>query len=203
MTVLIPNGAEKGDSLTSMICNEIVNVELLEGKVWLVVRPSGDITCWMVPLLCPVCGGAWHFERETIEENLKYLREQLVGYIIAGIHYHTNVAEGNIRATQTWLYEDSDVFGPLVSKIPEHVTTSSFPAVSIILEKRTPLDVNLSGSEEEIRARFDIPPEEDIEQAMQDLHELHGDAFDVEDDIMLLIHPFAILEATEVMDGFL
>lgn len=38
---------------------------------------------------------------------------------------------------------------------------------------------------------------------MQDLHELQDEAFDVEDDIMLFIHPFAILEIVEVMDYLL
>ncbi len=38
---------------------------------------------------------------------------------------------------------------------------------------------------------------------MQDLHELQDEAFDVEDDIMLLIHPFAILEITKDMDYLL
>lgn len=203
MTVLIPNGAERGESLASMLCNGIDNIELIDGKVWLIIRPSGDITCWMIPLLCPVCGGVWHFEKETIDTNLNFLREQLVGYVIAGTHYHTNVTEENIRAMQTWLYEDSSVFEPLVANIPEHLTTPTFPAVSLILEKRTPLEVNLSGTEEEIRSRFDILPEEDFEEAMQELRELQEEAFDVEDDIMLLIHPFAVLEATEVMDDLL
>lgn len=203
MAVLIPNEADRGESLASMLCNEIDNIELIDGKVWLVIRPAGDITCWTFPLLCPVCGSVWHFEKETIEEKLNYLREQLIGYVIAGIQYHTNVTEEKIRVMQTWLYEDSNVFEPLVANIPEHLTSSNFPAVSIILEKRTPLDVNLRGTEEEIRARFEIPLEENFGEAMQDLRELQEEAFDVEDDIMLLIHPFAILEATEVMDDIL
>lgn len=200
MAILIPNEADRGESLASMLCNEIDNIELIDGKIWLVIRPAGNVTCWMFPLLCPICGGVWHFEKETIDENLNHLREQLIGYVIAGIQYQTNVTEENIRAMQTWLYADSDVFAPLVANISEHLTTPSFPAVSLILEKRTPLEVNLSGTEEEIRARFDIPLGEDFEEAMQDLHELQKDAFNVEDDIMLLIHPFAILEAMEVLD---
>lgn len=203
MSVLIPNETDQGESLASMLCNKIDNIELIDGKVWLVIRPSGDITCWMLPLLCPVCGGAWHFEKGTIEANLNHLREQLVGYVIAGIHYQTNVTEENIRAMQTWLYADSDIFAPLVANIPEHLMTTNFPAVSLILEKRTPLDVDLSGTQEEIRDRFDIPPEEDFGEAMQDLRELQEEGFAVEDDMMLLIHPFAILEAAEVMDDLL
>jgi len=48
--------------------------------------------------------------------------------------------------------------------------------------------------------QFDIQPEEDFEEVMRDLRELQEEGFDVEDDIMLLIHPFAILEATEHLD---
>lgn len=203
MAVLIPNGAMQGEPLASMLCDVIDDVELVDEKVWLIIRPSGEIAGWMIPLLCPVCGGGWHFDISRIRETLDHLRKQLVGYVIAGIHYQTNVNEENIRAMQTWLYEDSGVFEPLVANIPEHLTSSSFPAVSMILEKRILLDVNLSGTEEEIRARFDIPSEEDFEEVMQDLRELQGEAFDVEDDIMLLIHPFAILEATEVLDDLL
>lgn len=203
MAVIVPNESERGESLVSMLCNEIDNIELFNEKIWLVIRPSGDITCWMIPLLCPVCGEAWHFDGSHIEDTLAYLREQFIGYIIAGIHYQTSVTEESIRSMQAWLYEDSNLFSPLVANIPEHLTRSNFPAVSVVLEKRTPLDVNLSGTEEEIRARFDIPLEEDFEEAMQELLELQEEAFDVEDDIMLLIHPFAILEATEVMDDLL
>ncbi len=56
MAVLIPDGAEQGDSLASMICNEINNIEFHDGKVWLVIRSAGDITYRMPPLLGPVCG---------------------------------------------------------------------------------------------------------------------------------------------------
>lgn len=202
MAVLIPTGAERGDSLASMLCNKIDNIELYDGKVWLVIRTAGDITCWMIPLLCPVFGGGWHFDISGIKQTLDHLREQLVGYVIAGIHYQTNVTEENIHAMQRWLYEDSGVFETLIASVPEHLSPSTFPAISMIMEKRTHLDVNLSGTEEEIRARFDIPPEENFEEAMQYLRELQEEAFDVEDDIMLLVHPFAILEATEVFDDF-
>jgi hypothetical protein len=203
MAVLIPNGAMQGESLASMLCDVIDGVELIDEKVWLIIRPSGDLACWMIPLICPVCGGGWHFDISRIRETLDHLREQLTGYVIAGIHYQTNVTEENIRTMQIWLYQDSGMFEPLVANIPEHLTSSAFPAVSMVLEKRILLDVNLSGTEEEIRARFDIQPQEDFEEVMQDLRDLQGEAFNVEDDIMLLIHPFAILEATEVLDDFL
>ncbi len=64
------------------------------------------------------------------------------------------------------------MFESLVANIPEHLTTPAFPAVSLILEKRTTLEMDLSGTEEEIRARFDIPPEEGFDETMQDLREL-------------------------------
>jgi hypothetical protein len=91
-----------------------------------------------------------------------------------------------VRAMQTHLYSDSDIFTPLVKDIPEHVGMSVFPAVALILEKQIPLEMDLSGTEE------------DFEEAMSDLRELQEDGYDVEDDLMLLIHPFALLEATEV-----
>jgi hypothetical protein len=199
MTVLIPqNDNPHGESFASMLSNEISGVHFVNDKVWLIVSPAGDITSWLIPLLCPVCGGAWHFNAGNIEETLATLREKLAGFTLAGIHYQTQVTEPNIRAMQTHLYSDSDIFTPLVEDIPEHTGVSVFPAVALILEKQVPLEMDLSGTEEEIRARFDLDPEEDFEEAISDLRELQEDGYDVEDDLMLLIHPFAMLEATEV-----
>ena len=201
MTVLIPQDDHPlGESFASMLSNEISGVQFVNSKVWLVVSPAGDITSWLVPLLCPVCGGAWHFSAENIHETVAYLREKLVGFVLAGMHYHVQVTEQSVRAMQTGLYSDSDIFAPLVATIPEHTGMFAFPAVALILEKRVPLEMDLSGTEEEIRARFDLDPEEDFEKAMSDLHELQEDGYDVEDDLMLLIHPFAMLECTEVFN---
>ena len=199
MTVLIPQDDHPlGESFASMLSNEISGVQFVNSKVWLVVSPAGDITSWLVPLLCPVCGGAWHFNAGNIEEILSTLREKLAGFTLAGMHYHTHVTEPNVRAMQAWLYSDSDIFAPLVDDISEHAEMFVFPAVALILEKQVLLDMDLSGTEEEIRARFDIHPEEDFVVAMSDLRELQEDGYDVEDDFMVLIHPFAMLEATEV-----
>ncbi len=117
-----------------------------------------------------------------------------------GMHYHTQVTEPNIRAMQTWLYSDSDIFAPLVADIPEHAGISAFPAVALILEKQVPLEMDLSGTEEEIRTRFDLESNENFQEALSNLSELQEDSYDVEDDLMLLIHPFAMLEATEVFN---
>lgn len=117
------------------------------------------------------------------------------------MHYQTQVTEPNIRAVQTNVYFDSDIFTPLVEDIPEHTGMSVFPAVALILEKQVPLEMDLSGTEEEIRARFEIMPEEDFEEAMSELRELQEEEYDVEDDLMLLIHPFALLEATKVFNS--
>ena len=201
MTVFIPQYDNSlGESFASMLSNEISGVQFMNDKVWLVVSPAGDITSWLVPLLCPVCGGAWHFNAENIHETVSYLRKKLVGFILAGMHYHTQVTEQNVRAMQTWLYSDSDIFIPLVANIPEHAGMSAFPSVVLILEKRVPLEMDLSGTEEEIRARFDLEPDEEFEEAMADLRELKEYGYDVEDDLMLLIHPFAMLECTEVFN---
>jgi len=201
MIVLIPQDDNPlGESFASMLSNEISGVQFANNKVWLVVSLAGDITSWLVPLLCPVCGGAWHFSAENIHATAAELREKLVGFILAGMHYHVQVTEQSVRAMQTWLYSDSEIFAPLVANIPEHADISAFPAVALILEKRVPLEMDLSGTEEEIRARFDLDPEEDFEKAMSDLHELQEDGYDVEDDLMLLVHPFAMLECTEVFN---
>lgn len=67
MIVLIPqNDNPLGESFASMLSNGISDIKLIGDNVWLVVSPSGDITSWMIPLLCPVCGGAWHFDAENI-----------------------------------------------------------------------------------------------------------------------------------------
>lgn len=201
MTVLIPQDDNPlGESFASMLSNEIGGVQFVNDKVWLVVSPAGDITSWLVPLLCPVCGGAWHFNAENIHETVAYLREKLVGFDLAGMHYHTQVTEQNVRAMQTNVYFDSDIFTPLVADVPEHAGISVFPAVALILEKQVPLEMDLSGTEEEIRARFEIMPEEDFEKAISELRELQEDSYNVEDDLMLLIHPFAMLECTEVFN---
>lgn len=201
MTVLIPQDDHPlGESFAPMLSNEISGVQFVNDKVWLVVSPAGDITSWLVPLLCPVCGGAWHFIAGNIEETLASLREKLAGFTLAGMHYHTQVTEQSVRAMQTWLYSDSDIFAPLVASIPEHAEISTFPAVALILEKRVPLEMDLNGTEEEIRARFEIMPADDFEEAMSELRELQEDSYDVEDDLMLLIHPFAMLECTEAFN---
>lgn len=101
---------------------------------------------------------------------------------------------------QTHLYSDSDIFTPLVEDVPEHAEISAFPAVALILEKQVPLEMDLSGTEEEIREQFDLDPAEDFQEAMSDLRELQEDGYDVEDDLMLLIHPFALMECTEVFN---
>jgi hypothetical protein len=183
-----------------MLSNEISDVQFINDKVWLVVSPAGDIISWLIPLLCPVCGGAWHFNAGNIEETLAYLREKLSGFTLAGMHYQTQVTEPNIRAMQTHLYSDSDIFTLLVEDIPEHTEIAIFPAVALILEKQVPFEMDLIGTEEEIRTRFDLNPGEDFEEAMSDLRELQEDGYDVEDDLMLLIHPFAMLECTEVFN---
>jgi hypothetical protein len=201
MTVFIPQYDNSlGESFASMLSNEISGVQFMNDKIWLVVSPTGDITSWLVPLLCPVCGGAWHFNADNIEETLASLREKLAGFTLVGMHYHTQVTEPNIRAMQTWLYSDSDIFAPLVADIPEHAGISAFPAVALILEKQVPLEMDLSGTEEEIRTRFDLESNENFQEALSNLSELQEDSYDVEDDLMLLIHPFAMLEATEVFN---
>ncbi len=201
MTVFIPQYDNSlGESFASMLSNEISGVQFMNDKIWLVVSPTGDITSWLVPLLCPVCGGAWHFNADNIEETLASLREKLAGFTLVGMHYHTQVTEPNIRAMQTWLYSDSDIFAPLVADIPEHAGISAFPAVALILEKQVPLEMDLSGTEEEIRTRFDLESNENFQEALSNLRELQEDSYDVEDDLMLLIHPFAMLEATEVFN---
>jgi len=201
MTVFIPQYDNSlGESFASMLSNEISGVQFMNDKIWLVVSPTSDITSWLVPLLCPVCGGAWHFNADNIEETLASLREKLAGFTLVGMHYHTQVTEPNIRAMQTWLYSDSDIFAPLVADIPEHAGISAFPAVALILEKQVPLEMDLSGTEEEIRTRFDLESNENFQEALSNLSELQEDSYDVEDDLMLLIHPFAMLEATEVFN---
>ena len=201
MTVLIPQDDHPlGESFASMLSNEISGVQFVNDKVWLVVSPTGDITSWMIPLLCPVCGGAWHFDAENIHATVAKLREKLTGYTLAGMHYHSQVTEQGVRAMQIHLYSDSDIFPSLVEDIPEHAEISIFPAVALILEKRLSLEMDLNGTEDEIRARFDIDPEEEFEEAMSDLRELQESGYDVEDDLMLLIHPFALLETTEVFN---
>lgn len=201
MTVLIPQDDNPlGESFASMLSNEISGVQFVNDKVWLVVSPTGDVTSWMIPLLCPVCGGAWHFNAENIHATVAELREKLAGYTLAGMHYHSRVTEQSVRAMQTWLYSDSEIFTPLVEDIPEHAEVSTFPAVALILEKRISLEMDLSGTEEEIRERFYIEPDEKFEEAMSDLRELKESGYDVEDDLMLLIHPFALLETTEVFN---
>lgn len=201
MTVHIPQDSNPlGESIASMLCNGISDIKLIGYNVWLVVSPSGDITSWMIPLLCPICGGAWHFDAENIHATVAKLREKLTGYTLAGMHYHSQVTEQGVRAMQIHLYSDSDIFPSLVEDIPEHAEISIFPAVALILEKRLRLEMDLNGTEDEIRARFDIDPEEEFEEAMSDLHELQESGYDVEDDLMLLIHPFALLETTEVFN---
>lgn len=201
MTVLIPQDDHPlGESFASMLSNEISGVQFINDKVWLVVSPAGDITSWMIPLLCPVCGGAWHFDAENIHATVAKLREKLTGYTLAGMNYHSQVTEQGVRAMQIHLYSDSDIFPSLVEDIPEHVEISIFPAVALILEKRLSLEMDLNGTEDEIRVRFDIDPEEEFEEAMSDLRELQESGYDVEDDLMLLIHPFALLETMEVFN---
>jgi hypothetical protein len=201
MTVLIPQDDHPlGESFASMLSNEISGVQFVNDKVWLVVSPVGDITSWLIPLLCPVCGGAWHFNAGNIEETIAELREKLVGFTLAGMHYHTQVTEPHIRAMQTHLYSDSDIFTPLVEDIPEHAGLSAFPAVALILEKQISLEMDLNGTEEEIRVQFDLDPDENFEEAMSGLRELQENGYDVEDDLMLLIHPFALLETAEVFN---
>lgn len=201
MTTLIPQDDNPlGESFASMLSNGISDIKLIGDNVWLVISPSGDITSWMVPLLCPVCGGAWHFDAENIHATVAKLREKLTGYTLAGMHYHSQVTEQGVRAMQIHLYSDSDIFPSLVEDIPEHAEISIFPAVALILERRLSLEMDLNGTEDEIRARFDIDPEEGFEEAMSDLRELQESGYDVEDDLMLLIHPFALLETTEVFN---
>ncbi len=201
MTTLIPQDDNPlGESFASMLSNGISDIKFIGDNVWLVVSPSGDITSWMIPLLCPVCGGAWHFDAEHIHSKVAKLREKLTGYTLAGMHYHSQVTEQGVRAMQNHLYSDSDIFASLVKDIPEHAEISIFPAVALILEKRLSLEMDLNGTEDEIRARFDIDPEEEFEEAMSDLRELQESGYDVEDDLMLLIHPFALLETTEVFN---
>lgn len=152
----------------------------------------------MIPLLCPVCGGSWHFKAENIHATISKLREKLTSYTLAGMHYHSQVTEQSVRAMQIHLYSDSDIFPSLVEDIPEHAEILIFPAFALILEKRVSLEMDLSGTEQEIRERFDLEPEEIFEDAISELRELKKNGYDVEDDLMLLIHPFAILECTEV-----
>jgi hypothetical protein len=102
MTVLIPQDSNLlGESFASMLSNEISGVQFVNDKVWLVVSPAGDITSWMIPLLCPVCGGAWHFNTENIHATAAELREKLVGFVLAGMHYHVRVTEQSVRVMQT------------------------------------------------------------------------------------------------------
>ena len=201
MTVLFPQDDNPlGESFASMLSNEISGVQFINDKVWLVVSPAGDITSWLIPVLCPVCGGAWHFDAKNILATVAELREKLTGYTLASMHYHTLVTEQNVRSMQTNVYFDSDIFAPLVEDIPEHAEMSMFPAVALILEKQISLEMDLSGTEEEIRVQFDLDPDEDFEEAMSGLRELQENGYDVEDDLMLLIHPFALLETAEVFN---
>lgn len=201
MTIFTPrDGNQFGESLSSAFCNEIIDIRATDDRIWLVAGNKAEPTSWMIPLLCPICGEEWHFDEIKINETLSYLRNTLIGYFIGGIHYHSTISPQNAVEVLTKLYSSSDVFDLLVKDIPNHFDDALFPAVALILEKREPLIIDISGSEEEIRGRYEILPDEDFDEAILQLRELEEDGFDVVDDLMLLIHPVSILETVEAFN---
>jgi hypothetical protein len=201
MTAFMPqNGNEFGNSLVFTLCGEIIDIRATDAKIWLVIGDNAEITSWMIPLLCPICGEAWHFDESKIDETLSYLRSKLIGYFIGEIHYQSIVSQQNAKDVLTTLYSSSDVFGPLIKDVPDHFDNALFPAVALMLEKREPLDFDLSGSEDELRSRYEILPDEDFDEAIASIKELQEEEFDVVDDLMLLIHPVSILETVEVFN---
>lgn len=137
MTIFTPrHGNQFGESLASALCNEIIDVRVTDEIIWLVTGNKDEPTSWMIPLLCPVCGEEWHFDKSKIDGTLSYLRNVLIGYFIGGIHYHSIVSQQNSMEVLTKLYSSSDVFGTLVKDIPDHFDIALFPAVALILEKR-------------------------------------------------------------------
>ncbi len=162
---------------------------------------KAEATSWMIPLLCPICGKAWHFDESRIDETLSYLRSKLIGYFVGEIYYHSIVSQQIAKEVLTKLYSSSDVFGPLIKDIPNHFDDVLFPAVALVLEKREPLDIDLCGSEDEIISRYEIFPDEDLDGAIASLKELQVDGFDVVADLMLLVHPVSILETVKVFNG--
>lgn len=185
-----------GEPLGISLCDEITDVKLIDGKVFLVIRSTPE-TVWLLPLLCPVCGQAWHFEEQTIQESVEALRKKMEGFSIFGVVYNLSTTEQNIRAVQSLMYSDFTAYDTLVQNIPEHADDSVFPAISLMIGKVVPLDIDLNGTEEELRERFDIMPDQDFEEEINEWREIQ-DEYDVENDFMLLIHPFALLETREV-----
>ena len=198
-TFLTPDeNASIGEPLGISLCDDIKGVKLIDGKVFLIIRSTHE-TLWLLPLLCPVCGRAWHFEEQTIHEAVDALHKKLDGLTIDGIVYHLNTTEKNIRMVQSLMYSDFSAYDSLVQNIPEHVDEAVFPAISLTIGKVVPLDIDLNGTEDELRERFDIMPGQDFEEEINEWRELQ-DEYDLENDFMLLIHPFALLEAREIFN---
>lgn len=194
-----------GETLTFVLCNQIVDIVSSNGRIWLITGHEDQaITldpAWMIPLLCPICGKAWHFDRNKINDILPQLRETLIGYVVAEIKYYPAVSPQNAKAVLRMLYSSSDVFRPLIEDIPDHFEDGMFPAISLLLEKQEPMDfeLDLSGTEKDIRERYEISIEDNYEEAIAILKEMERDpGVDVTDDLMLLIHPVSVLEVVAV-----
>lgn len=168
---------------------------------------------YLVPLLCPVCGEPWHFIRHDTQEQLTAaLTTAFEGFELADVKFFSHTTADNISATMKALSIGSEPFELFIANAADHIGVDTiFPAMMLAFEQRLP--TTLPSPEElrtmhpeEVRELLDLEPSEDLEAAILEFEGWRTsddfEDFDVEDDIYLVVHPNAILDAIIVEPEF-
>lgn len=151
-----------------------------------------DFVDYLLPLLCPVCGRAWHFTdwQGSMKELEELLSDALKGYEIVAIRsLPAKTSDENV--TQKVFY-DPDLKPILVDNAAAHPGDQSFAAVHVILQKWVPSDD--TAPEGKLPLRYEIFPSEG--DAIEDVKmSLEGS---LDDDLMIVVHLLSVLETVIV-----
>lgn len=177
-------------------------------RLYLVLAPAimdGD-PHYLMPLLCPVCGLPWHFVwNDTPEQLAVALKKSMAGFELVQVKYFPCSTAINIVAVMEKLSLGSGPAELFIENVADHLREDDvFPVITLSFEQRIPSQFPSpeelrSMSQDDVRNALDLDDQEDIEEAIREVEEwMVYDDYEVEDDILLAVHPNAILDAIVV-----
>jgi hypothetical protein len=194
--------------IKDLLLGHIDGVLVKDNTPYLVIdRGAHDVreayTDYLLPLLCPVCGNAWHFSgwEGSTKELEDLLSSALEGFEIVSVRLLPQTSLAIIDSVMKNVFFDSGLKPLLVDATAAHPENRTFSAILITLEKWVPIDFDpekiRSKPEETIRLEYEMEPEETVDELIDELEAIASEG-EVEDDMMIVVHIEALLNTVSV-----
>jgi hypothetical protein len=205
-------------TLKHLLLGRVVDVVLSDksGRIYLALNAEDGLGSpgYLLPLLCPVCGQSWHFVWNDSPEKLaETLREAMKGFQLVFLQYFARTSSENIASAMNLASLGAGPSEILIENAADHLDEQAvFPVISLSFEKRvpssfpTPEELRAMPAHE-VRELLDLDSTDSVEDAILGVAEWMADEdyedFDIDDDIMLVVHPSAVLDAVIVEPDYL